>query len=358
MIRRAWLAAGAALGITVASVTGAARPPEPGAKVEVVPVRGHMYLMAAAGANITVSAGPDGVFLVDTGLAEHAGDVLAAVERLQAELEMRRPPEPRWAAETRAATNLEPYFRIGPPKPIRFVANTGVFADHVGGNERLVVAGTTYTGGNVAGELGDAGRGAALLAHENALGRLARAGLPTRALPTDTYFGNTLKLSHFFNGEGVQLIHLPAASTDSDSIVHFRGSDVVATGDVFDMEKYPALDVARGGSIRGLLDALNRLLDLAIPEFRTEGGTLFVPGHGRISDMADVAYYRDMVTVIRDRVHALIDKGQTLEQIQAARPSEDWDPRYGQDPFWTPAKFVEAIYSSLVATSANANAKP
>jgi cyclase len=130
--------------------------------------------------------------------------------------------------------------------------------------------------------------------------------------------------------------------------VWFRGSDVISTGDLFLTTGYPVIELADGGSINGLVDSLNRILDLAFPEFRTEGGTMIVPGHGRLSDSADVAYYRDMVTVIRDRVQDMIKKGMTLEQVKAAAPTKDYDPRYGADTgSWTTATFVEAVYRSL-----------
>jgi glyoxylase-like metal-dependent hydrolase (beta-lactamase superfamily II) len=156
-----------------------------------------------------------------------------------------------------------------------------------------------------------------------------------------------MKLSSFFNGEGVLLISAPAAHTDTDSLVYFRGSDVLVVGDVFNQESYPVIDEAKGGTIQGVLNALNHILDVAIPEFRTEGGTMIVPGHGRLSDSADVGYYRDMVTIIRDRIKNMKDKGMTLAQIKASKPTMDYDPRFGVSPAWTPDMFVEAVYNTL-----------
>lgn len=337
-------------GAALVAVIGLATTALAQAGVEIIPVRGNISLVSGAGSNIVISAGLDGVFVVDTGLAANADRVLAAIGELQAHLPQSLPPQPRWGAETRYATNLEPYYRAAPPKPIRYIANTSALPTHVGGNEKLVISGKTFTGGNVTGELGDAGEGAAVLAHENVLSRMSELRLPTRALPTDTYFGSVLKLSYFFNGEGIQLLHIPAAATDGDSIVHFRGSDIIATGEIFNMTAYPLIDLEQGGSVQGVLAGLSRLLEMAVAEFRSEGGTLFVPAHGRVGDTADLAYYRDMTTMIRDRVLDMIQKGMTLAQVKAAKPTEDWDPRFGQNRAWTPDMFVEAVYKSLTAT--------
>jgi glyoxylase-like metal-dependent hydrolase (beta-lactamase superfamily II) len=323
----------------------------PSGEVEVLPVRGNVYALFGAGANIVVSVGNDGVLIVDAGRAEMSDKVLAAVQRLQREWTVRNEPKSLgFGAETRSSVSERHI--TAPPKPIRYILNTSADPDHVGGNEKLRKAGHTFTGGNVAGNIADATEGAAILAHENVLSRMAQgegqAAVPADALPTDAYFVDFYKLSHYFNGEGIQLFHMPKAHTDGDSIVHLRGTDVIAMGDLMSTGSYPVIDVAKGGTINGVIEGLNRVLDMSIAEFRLEGGTLMVPGHGRLVDSADVAYYRDMLTIIRDRVEDLIKKGRTLEQVKAANVSGDYDTEYGSTTGpWTTTNFIEAVYRTL-----------
>lgn len=318
--------------------------------IEIVHVRGPVYMMIGAGGNVTVSVGPDGTLVVDSGAADRSEALLNALLTLQQQLTVRDTPL-GFGSENRSelqATRAP----AAPPKPIRFLINTSGAPDHAGGNQAIAAAGRTITGGNVAGDLSTATQGAQIVAHENVLLRMAKREppAPVRAQPTDTYFTPSFKLGMHFNGEGVQVIHQPAAQTDGDSLVWFRGSDVIATGDVFAMDAYPRIDLDAGGTINGVVEGLNDVLDLAYAEFRLEGGTLIIPGHGRLSDSSDVAYYRDMVTTIRDRVQHLIEKGATLDEVKAARPTLDYDPRFGAaSGAWTTEMFVTAVYRSLSA---------
>lgn len=290
-------------------------------EVHILPVQGNVSMLVGAGGNITVQAGQQGVLLVDTGRADASAKVLAAIKQI---------------------TN----------KPIRYILDTHYADDHTGGNDALRRAGVTITGANVAGNLTDATQGAAILAHDNVLNRMSaptgkQAPTPTGAWPTSTYFGEEKEL--YFNEEAVQMIHA-SGNTDGDSIVFFRRSDVVSAGDLFNTEGYPQIDMAKGGSLQGVIDGLNVILRLAVPAHEEEGGTLIIPGHGRLCDEADVLEYRDMLVIVRDRIRAAIKKGMTLEQVKAAKPTYEYEPRYGSKTGpWTSDMFIEAAYKSVSA---------
>lgn len=314
---------------TVRSAASVARQPDVGtpppantgtdqSDISVLHVQGKVYMLVGAGGNITVQAGDEGVLVVDTGVAARGDDVLAAIRRIS-------------------------------DKPIRIVINTHVHADHTGANEVIAKVGRSL-GDNAPGNFGLALASARVLAHEKVLRRMdAPTGQPAPrpfgAWPTETFFGDDKEI--FFNDEAIQLIHQPG-HTDGDVMVFFRRSDVVSSGDLFLTTTYPELDLEGGGGVRGVIDGLNRLLDLTIPKDKAEGGTYVIPGHGRLSDEADVVEYRDMLTIVRDRIADLIAKGMTLAEVKAAGPTRDYDGRYGATTGqWTTDRFVEAVYRGL-----------
>ena len=295
------------------------------ARLEVLQVRPNVYMIAGAGANLTVQFGADGAVVVDAGSLEKADAVLDAIRRLTGQ-------------------------------PIRYVIDTSADPDHVGGNEHVSKAGRTlFQTNNPLGEGMTNGGAASILSAERVLSRMSAptgkpSPFPTAAWPTETY--NQKRKYMYLNGEGIEVLHQPAAHSDGDSVVFFRRSDVVAAGDILDTTRFPVIDIARGGSIQGEIDALNRLIDLAIPSIplvAQDGGTYVVPGHGYLCDQLDVVDYRDMVTIVRDRVQSLIKDGRTLDQIKTARPTIGYTARYGSDSGpWTTSMFVEAVYNSLM----------
>lgn len=280
-------------------------------------VEGNIYLISGAGGNVTVSVGDSGVLIVDSGSAEFSDDLLTAIQSIA-------------------------------DGTIRYVVNTRLHADHVGGNAALRAAGDTFTGGN-ATVVGGVDEGAAVIGHENLLLRMALdSDFDPELQPTETFFVPRIDL--YFNGEPVEIIHQPNANDDTNTMVHFRRSDVIATGDVLHLDAFPPIDLDNGGSIQGILAALNGLVELAVSDTLAEGGTLIVPGHGRICDEGDLVRYRDMLTVIRDRIAAWIDRGHSLEEIKRAQPTFEYDSRYGATRGeWTTEMFIEAVYRSLLA---------
>jgi cyclase len=291
--------------------------PAPG-ELEVLPVQGNVSVLIGAGANVTVQAGEQGVLLVDSGTTAMTSKVLAAIAGIS-------------------------------KRPLRYIINTTDREDHTGGNEKIAPTGeiipfrdAEYTAGPQ-GAL-DVHR-AAMISYLSLYDRMVAAKRPDGSLPDDTYTTPQKRL--YFNDEPVMIMHMPG-NTDGNSIVLFRKSDVVSTGDLFDLTEYPLIDLQAGGSIQGVVDSLNRLIEITVPRANAEGGTMVIPGHGRISDHADVVYYRDMVAIIRDRLQDMIKQGMTLEQVKAGRPTLDFDARYGNPGgSWTTDKFIEAAYRSL-----------
>jgi cyclase len=304
-----------ALLIAATSAGGGAAGPghEPKSDLHLLPVQGRVYMLVGAGANITVQVGDQAVVLVDAGTAEMSDQVLSAIKSLT-------------------------------PKPIEFIVNTSADEDHIGGNHNLAKAGHFSSG--LPGEETEA----SVVAHLAALDRMTGPSgkeppIPSDLWPTDTYDNDRWEL---FNDEAVIIEHPHAAHTDGDSIVFFRRSDVVSAGDIFTPYSYPIIELQKGGSINGEIDALNQIIDLMVPDVNEEGGTYVIPGHGRLCDRADIVNYRDMVTIIRDRIENLLKKGKTLEQVRAAKPTLDYDGIYGADTGpWTTDMFITAIYSDL-----------
>ncbi|HZM97600.1 MAG TPA: MBL fold metallo-hydrolase [Vicinamibacterales bacterium] len=318
------LTGGSAVSVTAADQggqTGVAA----GGGLEVLQLRPNFYLIAGGGSNVGVQIGDDGVVVVDAGSSASAGDVLAAIQKLS-------------------------------PRPIRYIIDTSADPDHVGGNETLSKAGQTlFTAAGSFSLPGNfLGGVASILSAEKVLSRMSAptgqaSPFPAGAWPTETF--DHARKYMFLNGEGIEIFHQPAAHTDGDAIVFFRRSDIVVAGDVLDMTRFPVIDVTRGGSIEGELAALNRIIELAIPSVpivSREAGTIVIPGHGHLCDQLDVVEYRDMVSIIRDRVRDSRDAGMTLEQVKAASPARGYTRRYGSDsgPGST-SNFIEAIYKSL-----------
>jgi cyclase len=273
--------------------------------VKTVHVSGDVYLLIGGGANVVVSAGDEGVIVVDTGAAAATDSLLAAIRDLS-------------------------------KKPIRWIVNTTLDPDHIGGNEKMSNAGRTVNGNSTA-----------IIAHEKLPIRMLKlpTPVPVSARPLNTFSGDSRDL--YFNDDPI-LIYRSTAHTDGDVFVHFRHADVIAAGDAFLTTAFPVIDVANGGTTQGFIDALNRILDLAVPKHLEEGGTYIIPGHGRICDEADVLEYHDMIVIVRDRIRDAIKKGMTLDQIKSARLTRDYDARYStpSGPGST-ANFVESIYRDL-----------
>jgi cyclase len=325
---KAWLVAAAIAAAIGAGVQAAAQQRQAAAEpLEVIQIRPELFMIAGDGGNIAVQVGPDGAVVVDTGSGARAEQVVAEIRKL-----------------TR--------------RPVRYIINTSADRDHVGGNDAVSRAGQSVIPTGGLNEIGAAGGRAPILAEENVQSRMAvptgeKSEFPVGAWPTVTYSAalEETQKDVYFNGEAIIVSYQPAAHTDGDSIVFFRRSDVLVTGDVFDTTRFPVIDLERGGTVQGVIDSLNRIIAITVPPVPLiwqEGGTVVIPGHGIVSHEADVVDYRDMVTIVRDRVQDMIAKGLTLPQIQKADPTKGYRRRFGAETGpWTTARFVEAVYKSL-----------
>ncbi len=324
--RLQWLAAAGAVSLGFLGTVSAQQSAPADTGLQVIRVQPNFYMIAGAGGNIGVQIGPDGVVVVDSGNAANASAVVAAIKKLT-------------------------------PNPIRYIINTNADPDHVGGNEVVVKAGKTLFTGGPGGQIGNAmnnAGAASVIGSEAVLNRMSGAvgdgrPYPAVAWPSESF--TRPQKSLYLNGEGIAITLQPAAHSDGDSFVFFRRSDVIVAGDILDTTRYPVIDMKSGGTLQGVIAALNRLVDLAIPAIPLPfqpGGTQIIPGHGRICEQADVVEYRDMVTIVRDVVQDMINRGMTLEQIQSASPTKAYDGRYGSTSGpWTTRMFVEAVYTSL-----------
>jgi len=303
------------IAVTLLMITGPAAWTRIDAQGEVIvlPAQGNVYILAGPGGNSAVQIGSEGPLIVDTQPAAMSARVLEAVRGLS-------------------------------PRPIRHVVLTSGGEQQAGGAAAISKAGRYIRVIDSIDPRGLDAR-ASIMAHLNVLNRMSAGTTPSDSWPTDTYF--TPEWSIFSNGEAVQLFHVASATSDGDTIVFFRRSDVVSTGAIFDATAYPRFDPDRGGSIAGIIEGLNRVLDLTIPGENQEGGTVVIPGRGRLSDETDVANYRDMVTIIRDRIRAMVGKGLSLGQVKRARPTIDYDGLFERRSDWTSDMFIEAIYRDL-----------
>jgi len=332
-------------------------------QVHVLPVQGNIYMLVADGTNIAASVGKDGIAVVNTGSQQMSDKVLTALNELARAAVNPATTNTCFGANCPGAPSWSsPYFNAviaspRPARPVRYIINTSAAPEHVGGNEKLATSASFRRAGGAAGfggALPDLGQNATIIAHEGVLSAMSTssggkaAPAPTAAWPSETYFDEFHKLSEYVNGEAVIVYRAPAAITDGDSFVFFRRSEVISAGNLFSTVSYPVIEIAKGGSIQGVIDGLNHILDLAVAEYRAQGGTWIIPGRGRLSDTADVASYRNMLVTIRDRVRDLMKKGMTLEQVKAARATMDFDGRYGSTTgAWTTDMFVEAVYRTL-----------
>jgi glyoxylase-like metal-dependent hydrolase (beta-lactamase superfamily II) len=315
-------AAALALAATAGLAQAQARPP-----LEVIQLRDNFYAIVGAGATIAVQVGADGVVLVDTGSGERSADVVTELRKITT-------------------------------RPIRYIINTSAHREHVGGNDDLSKAGQSVIPTGGLNEIGAAGGRAPILAEEHVQAAMTaphgeQAPFPIGAWPTVTYSSELMETQKdlYFNAEAIVTTYQPAAHSDGDSVVFFRRSDVVVAGEIYDPTRFPRIDLEKGGSIQGVIDALNRIIAITVPPIPLiwqEGGTIVVGAHGTIGNEADVVDYRDMVTIVRDRIQDLINKGQTLAQIRKTDPVKGYRRRYGADSGpWTTDQFVEAVYKSL-----------
>ena len=287
--------------MSVAVISSAAQAQQDYSKVTIktISVAPGVHMLMGAGGNIGVSSGEDGVFLIDDQYAPLTKKILTAVKKIS-------------------------------DKPIRFLLNTHWHFDHTGGNENLGNAGIT------------------IVAHDNvrktmSVDQMLKAfnmkvpASAKAALPVITF--NDTATFHM-NGETIHVRHLPPAHTDGDSFVHFKTANVIHTGDIYFNGLYPFIDIDHGGSIDGMINAAGEIVKVA------GRNTKIIPGHGPLSDKAQLAAYRNMLIKVRDRLRVAVKNNRTLEQVIAAKPTKDLDAKWGKG-FLKPAFFVKIVYSGM-----------
>lgn len=318
------------VGISPTVLAASAAAPE---TVSVLPVVPGIEMLTVNGVNVAVSSGPEGVIVVNTGPASAAPDLLAAIKHIT-------------------------------PQPIRYVIDTSGDPDLIGGDSVLVAAGQSLITDPGTLRLSPkgvtdshVGEYAPIIATQEVLERMIeQGGSPSWALPSEVF--DRAEYQFYMNGQAIAVIRAPAAHSNGDTVVRFERSDVVVTGDIFDIEHFPVIDVEHGGSIQGEVDALNQLLNTLVftstPIVEDAAGTLVIPVHGPVCNQADVLTYRDMVANVRDRIVYLIDHGKNLKEVEAADPTQGYASRYGGGSAAT--AFVEAAYKSLMASRSHGHA--
>jgi glyoxylase-like metal-dependent hydrolase (beta-lactamase superfamily II) len=293
--------------LTGAALTGAAPAQAQGgppdfSKVEIATAKlaDNFYVLEGRGGSIGVLTGPDGILMVDGEFAPLTPKIVAAIQQFSSQ-------------------------------PIRYLVDTHDHGDHTGGNENF------------------ARLGAVIVAREEVRERLMHPGpgpsgapgtpAPAAALPTITYEG---RMQFHMDGEDVQLVQVPPAHTDSDTLVYFPHADVIMAGDFFNSDQYPYIDRGDGGTLKGMLDGMSLLIGMAGPN------TKIVPGHGTVADRKRAIEVRDLILVMRDRVAAMVAQGKTLDQVIASHPTADYDARFTDGPRTT-VRFLTQLYGELSA---------
>lgn len=268
-------------------------------EIETVPVAEGIYMLVGEGGNIGVSVGKDGAFLIDDQFAPLTEKIQAAVSGL---------------GDT----------------PIRFILNTHWHFDHTGGNENFGRGGVTIVAHDSVRER---------MSVEQFLSAFDRTipASPPEALPIVT-FNDTV--TFYLNGNTIYTRHVPPAHTDGDSIIHFREADVIHTGDVFFNGMYPFIDIEHGGSISGMISAVDLVLEMAGDD------TQIIPGHGALSNRTELIAYREMLVAVRERTQAAIDQGLSVEEFIASNPTTDLDTIWGNG-FLKSEQFLRIVYDDL-----------